>query len=144
MLKEPLIVCTPASGYPSQYSSYINAPTDGRSSRTFPPLADSIITVNQGVSNENGKDVQTTRSNVRVAQAQALGSTGTSVKAYAQLTLSYPKAVFTAAEMQDLVAALFHFVTFSDGLTTLESELPTSIAPSSGLLLIPRLYAGEA
>lgn len=142
MLQEPLIVCNPANGYPSHYSSYLNAPVAGKSSRTFPPLDLAAITVNQGVSNENGKVIETTRSNVRLSQQKTVGETGTFATAYGQLTLSYPKAVFTAADVQAIVAGLVSFVLQSDIKTALDT---TKHSPSSDdFTLVPRLYAGEA
>lgn len=144
MLKEPLIVHNPVNGIGSETSSYINAPQDGKSSRTCPYLAESIITINQGVSNENGRNVTTNRTNVRVTQAQALGDTGTFVKGYAQLTMSFPKGTFTAAEVQALVAVLFNFVSAADTIEGVDNPRTEGTVIASELLLIPRLYAGES
>lgn len=88
-------------------------------------------------SNEN-PGLITQRSTVRITNSKEIEDSGKLVNGYVQLTLSVPRAEFSATDVQTLVAQLVNFLTtpsgvYAEGLT----------AAASDLVAVPRLYAGE-
>lgn len=114
-----------------------DGPRDRRTERRAADAGQTTLTIAHSDSNENGK-VPTQRSNVRVLTSKEIGDTELLAKAYAQLTLSVPKGIFTLADVQKLVAQLLNIVLVGDN-----TETAAAIDGATGLYLVPRLYAGE-
>lgn len=116
-------------------TSIIDGPANQRTVRASGDGIHELTIAHQG-SNENS-GFTTQRSNVRVTRKIALDDTDRTLKAYVQITSSFPKDHMSAAELQDLFGLLLSFVLYSEN-----DEGGAADAAGEGSA-VSRLYAGE-
>jgi hypothetical protein len=117
-------------------TALIDGPTNRRTLRA---TADGRVRLSLAhqESNEN-PGFTNQRSNVRVEQDFVLDDTDKTVKAYVQLTLSYPKDQVTSLQLAELVGMLVNFLHHGENAAASDSVDQDLMRP-----LVARLFAGE-
>jgi len=112
----------------------IDGPTNQKTIRSSAD-GKTVLTIGHQETSENGKAIKTQRSNVRIELSKEIEDTGVSAKGYVQYNMSFPKDVFSAAEVRAAANKLVNFLFNEDA--TLES------ADDGALINVTRLYGGE-
>jgi len=117
-------------------TTLVDGPTNRRTIRTS---ADGNIqlTIAHNESNENPGFVNQ-RSNVRVEKRIPLDDTDKTLKAYAQLTFSFPKDHAVVADLTQLIEMLMNFVAHGENADSYDLFTGTDT-----VAVVTRLFAGE-
>jgi len=114
----------------------VDGPTNGRTVRSGAGGGLRLSIAHQET-NENAGFINQ-RSNVRVEEDFVLDDTDKVVKAYAQLSMSYPKGQVTAAQLTKIVGRLITFMNLAENSAGANASDYINLPITVG-----RLYAGE-